>query len=397
MELKQFDQAYITMQKRIPSKYQNNLSLAMYVPDGTDSAAKKRKETADNWAYGYSGYTGKNGQIKPVSIPNVPVVGFRLTGGLRNASQGSSDTAFRIEDPRGYELEIRASNLVYIMQYATIEKMEIQAECVWMRNGATNWLIPTNSPEWQETVENNKKKQSAVKIKLNDIPLGSEVFLKNGLKGIFLGGLYAAYKTTYSSQTEICHIDFTEKQYFITCSNMKHPYNETLCGDGVSIYMTKPDIVSVIPTENPLTVDECVKIVNDMNYNGLICFNKKVEYYNTLIAVDSKPLSMKQVSFRIENDKPKLKKQSSYSLCLFDKKYVALVSSISNAHNEHVIFEIDLPSFLSTGIYKRNGYLYSTKTLNNSSYYHKKYVVVENEEYILVDIKLSSGETIIER
>lgn len=181
-------QHYVGFQAR-PSV--DDLPLAFMTPEGTDKAAMKRKATVDTWAAG-SGYYGSN-QAKeklPAQVfDNVPLIGFKMG---RNVSHGygwgKGDVKWRIADPRGFELEISSPNFAQILGFCTLEKGEIQEECVWARLGNENILVPVNSDVYDNTVRNTERMSK--KASMRDIKIGDHAVMHNGEEGVYYGAMY---------------------------------------------------------------------------------------------------------------------------------------------------------------------------------------------------------------
>lgn len=173
------ERCYVTSQGRV----EDGMPLGFMTEDGTDAAAIKRKETADRWAG-----SGKS-SFPPRSYYNKPMVGFRLTRSIRrDSSWGSGNVKWRIEDPRGFELEISSPNMAQVILNSVIENGEILAECIWARLKGDNVLVPVNSSLYQTTKENSERLGKSVSLK--DVKVGNEIVLLNGTKGIYLGKLY---------------------------------------------------------------------------------------------------------------------------------------------------------------------------------------------------------------
>ena len=132
-----------------------------------NAAFQKRKATADAWASstdyvrdadgrpvqdinGKPDYWGNyprlyHPALSPIDIVNIPTPGFKISNNvIRRYS--TSNVLWRVEDPRGFELEIASENLNYLIQEQGIAKDGlIEARCVWVRVGANNYLIPEHT------------------------------------------------------------------------------------------------------------------------------------------------------------------------------------------------------------------------------------------------------------
>lgn len=165
----------------------DDVPLGFMTPDGDDAAAKKRKATVDAWASGgHYGRTEKK-QIPAVSYENKKLTGFKLGRNVRHGGYGwgQGNVKWRIEDPRGFELEISSPNLASIMLCTTIENGEILEECVWGRLGSENILLPVSSDVYKAAVANSER--ATKKVGLKDLKPGHYVVLQNGDEGIYLG------------------------------------------------------------------------------------------------------------------------------------------------------------------------------------------------------------------
>lgn len=141
--------------------------LGFMTPDGNDKAAAKRKSTVDFWASQarikrdaegryMSGPNGRNyvyeDVVPAIIVDNVPIAGFKLADMVRRYS--TSNVVWRIDEPRGFQLEISSTNLAYLVNEAGILKGGIiDAECAWARIGNQNFLVPKNSLYWAEYEE----------------------------------------------------------------------------------------------------------------------------------------------------------------------------------------------------------------------------------------------------
>lgn len=143
--MKYFETYYAGIKGSIASNNASRKPLAFITPDGDDKAAEKRKETVDNWTYGWGDKDPKD--ITKV-VDNKPMTGFQIVDWGRRWS--TDNKVARIVDPRGYELEIYIPNLMHLILNCTIDKGMIAEELVWLRDGANNRLYPSDSKEYLE-------------------------------------------------------------------------------------------------------------------------------------------------------------------------------------------------------------------------------------------------------
>ena len=215
-----------------------SMPLAFLTPGGTNAAAKKRMGTVDNWL----GKNSVNNINIPIAekeqfekdnptavwrcdnthnpeylnssyavprvedvdwkifdnVPNEARTGFRITKSIsRGGGWSGSNKVVRIEDPRGFELEISVDNLVKMMSMTTFIDGVCQEKCVWGRDGSTNVLLPVNSDPYKEayaTTEYRNKKA----ISLRDVQIGDLIELKKsehfaGLTGRYMGSYHVYY------------------------------------------------------------------------------------------------------------------------------------------------------------------------------------------------------------
>lgn len=178
---------YVGFQNR-PSS--DDVPLGFMTPWGEDEAAKKRIATVNNWARGY----GNTTPIEPVTLNNIPMTGFRISRAVRRSGGwGSSNATFvRVEDPRGFELEISVQNLLMLMDNNITQDAEIIQECIWGRDGGNNILLAVNSQPYLDATENTRR--SASKVSAREVKPGFEVTVENGDRGFYYGIVNAVLK-----------------------------------------------------------------------------------------------------------------------------------------------------------------------------------------------------------
>lgn len=173
---------YVGMVKR----ENETLPLAFITPYGEDSAAKKRMSTVDDWVSN-NGRWYKQKSLPTMVIDNKPLSGFKITSDIRTTSYGGLDK-WRIEDPRGFELEITSANLARLMSVGMIDRGEINDQCVWARIGANNVLLSTNTDEYEKAIANTKV--ASLTANWKDVKVGNGVVLQNNLRGVWLGRMH---------------------------------------------------------------------------------------------------------------------------------------------------------------------------------------------------------------
>ena len=121
----------------------------------------KRKETVDNWAgikqttsYVWDPKTQVRSEVQlpphngVAIIENKPVEGFTFDKSVSRWS--TSNKYFRIQDPRGFTLEISAENLGNVLINGTINRGLLIGEYVWARGGGGNYLLSVESEAYKE-------------------------------------------------------------------------------------------------------------------------------------------------------------------------------------------------------------------------------------------------------
>lgn len=318
------EQHYVGFNKR----EDDEIPLGFMTPDGTDAAAIKRKKTVDDWA-ARSYYGSKDVKLPAQEFVNKPLSGFKFGSSVRHGGGwGQGNVKWRIEDPRGFELEISSPNLQQIMEISTIEKGEILEKCVWGRLGSENILIPVSSDVYQTALANTARLNSSAS--LSDLEIGYHIVLQNGIEGRYMGAFY-----------EIEHSTLTVKQG----SKKKHFIQVTT--DGKISYSTMASLkLSAITAGEKLTIDEAERLINRSYEDG----TADSGYSNT--RVSHKPI--KDITYFVQPGDPKDKSTYDDLLLVTDPVtgqvgYVATYYFQYGHYNEVDAMVIDLPLLLSTG------------------------------------------------
>lgn len=195
---------------KIPEKYYvgiratsgSDIPLGFATPFGTDAAFNKRKATVDNW----TGKTDKGARFE--TYDNVLLEGYRISQEVRRYGWNGGNVVWRIEDPRGFELEISSANFASIVDCCVIDKGVILSKCIWGREGSANILLPENSGPHKEAMNFTKlAKQSISKA---DLEIGQFVRMKDGSIAVYCGayhgfGLDFGIQTIYGNWTWNSH------------------------------------------------------------------------------------------------------------------------------------------------------------------------------------------------
>lgn len=173
--LKVFSKLYVGFRNQ-----HTGVRLGFATPYEDNAAGKKRQQTVDTWAH----YYGHGDNIPAEIIENEPVAGFRITDDVKRRYWGGGNVVFRVEDPRGFELEIQSHNVMMLLSETTIEKGEIQGKCIWARDGATNVLIHESSDEYKSALEAAEK---LTVVSSSEFEPGDEITLKSGTTVQYMG------------------------------------------------------------------------------------------------------------------------------------------------------------------------------------------------------------------
>ena len=241
---------YVGMVKRQVEK----IPLGFITPWGEDAAAKKRMTTVDNWSR-----QGRNTKsLEPMIIENVPMNGFKMTTDIRSSSYGGVDK-WRIEDPRGFELEITSPNLAQLLTVGMIDRGEIMDTCVWAREGQQNVLLSTSTEEYKAAVKNTEV--AAMTADWKNVKIGNTVLLQNNVTGIWLGRMFGVKVETYYRDDENRKknsITITDKSmHVIYIDKADKNYKHTL------LLINSPKLAAITDTSTK-TETEAETLVNNL-------------------------------------------------------------------------------------------------------------------------------------
>jgi hypothetical protein len=215
-KIKVFPQLYVGLKAQydydLETKQRTQrVNLGFATPLEKNAAFEKRKRTVDYWAQPQSDYDlvtrkstpGK--QIPAVIVDNVPVSGFKITDDVRRIYWGGGNVVWRVEDPRGFELEMSSQNLMAIIQTVGISAGgEIPGKCVWARDGANNVLLHESTEEFKTAFQVGRT-VSPLGTKLLPEHVGCRVSFKSGYAGTYLGGGSCFSWNSYDKNTVFRH------------------------------------------------------------------------------------------------------------------------------------------------------------------------------------------------
>tara|TARA_R110000772_G_scaffold99174_1_gene198813 strand:- start:84943 stop:85947 length:1005 start_codon:yes stop_codon:yes gene_type:complete len=183
--------------------------LAFSTPYGTDKAFEKRKDTVLRWmgsGFRHEIMTDDDGntvyeeeltrfgqklpkytktvigETEPQVIDNTPLHGFTFDKSVSRWS--TSNKWFRIQDPRGFTLEISAENLGEILLNGVIDHGTLIGAFVWARQGANNHLINTKNDRYINAIK--------PKVKIGNLKIGDVIETRQHGKFIYQGDYYSA-------------------------------------------------------------------------------------------------------------------------------------------------------------------------------------------------------------
>lgn len=149
--LKFFDKYYVGFQKDRYDLKEEQKMLGFATPIEDNTNYEKRKDTVDRW---------RDEKIEPVEFENKPIFGFKIKDVINRSM--TDNKVYRIEDPRGFELEISSYNLFDLIENHTLVKGDIMEPLVWARDGAKNYLISGTSEEYKQHLSPKKEQPADV-------------------------------------------------------------------------------------------------------------------------------------------------------------------------------------------------------------------------------------------
>lgn len=192
-------QHYVGLRGQRADESRLPLGFATPADDAHTKTFAKRVETITNWCNTFKHYAnaGEQQNLGNKIVDNIPLEGYRIADSVRRTGWNGGNVVWRIEDPRGFELEISSANFGRIVDCTTIVNGVIQGKCAWGRDGAVNVLLPENSDPYKEAFTNTVRSSTNVSIasvKPNDI-----VVLRDGRKMRYVG-VYYFITTDYTSK-----------------------------------------------------------------------------------------------------------------------------------------------------------------------------------------------------
>jgi len=282
-------------------------------PTKPDGQTRGRMNTVDGWTNGNYYNKGDNINLATHVIDNVPLSGFKTAQSFkRGGSWGAASAIWRIEDPRGFELEISNGNMIEIMLCTTVVEGEIHAPCVWGRCGSENVLIPIDSDEYKEAKINTELVKETVLMK--DVSFGNKIVLTNGKIGTYLGSYYTLQlESNYdSSNRRAKTLGWSKsKKHILELDNYSGYVAEA---DKEYALFTTSFKISKILDDSTITAEDAIEKIN----NGLISDDLKfidgfgyIKYI--IMGVSGNKVDLKLTTTEITEDDIKDKVKAYYT------------------------------------------------------------------------------------
>ena len=159
----------------------SDLAYMTYYED--NAAFLKRKATGVDWAnrsaHVYNREKGcyeyPNDKVEDgVIIDNTPTTGIYIGSSVSRWS--TSNKLFRVQDPRGFTVEVATDNIATLLHLTTVAQGIIQEPCVWAREGNNHVLLPVNSEPYLETLDKMDTLANKL-IKVSELKAGDIVKL----------------------------------------------------------------------------------------------------------------------------------------------------------------------------------------------------------------------------
>lgn len=136
----------------------------------------QHQESFDNW---------RDKEIPRFPYDNTPTSKMSVAGSVSRYS--TQNKFIRVEDPRGFQLEITVENFIEIIRDCTLIKGIIEDGMIWGWNYGKLHLYKADSNLGKEGITNFKY-NGMPNISLKDINPGDYVYLGNGTEGVYVGG-----------------------------------------------------------------------------------------------------------------------------------------------------------------------------------------------------------------
>lgn len=202
-----------------PSR-EENLAYMTYCED--NAAFLKRKATGVDWANRSNHvwnrekgcYEYPDGKVEDgVIIDNNPSTGIYIGSSVSRWS--TSNKLFRVQDPRGFTVEVPTDNIATLLHLTTVTNGIIQEPCVWAREGNNHVLLPVNSEPYLKTLDQMDTLANKL-IKVSELKVGDIVkFFEDDEEYTYLGKAKTTWrlKPYIFKRGDYCNRTKDEKTY----------------------------------------------------------------------------------------------------------------------------------------------------------------------------------------
>lgn len=159
---------------------------------------------------------------------NVPMKGFKLSKGVTDFHKGQSmrkkGTGFLISDPRGFEVEIPAENILDIIKNAPyMSNKEFDGEFVYADQGGDMILVPTNSNEYKSMLVATRSYYDQT-ILAKNLKVGHKYLTKDNCEYIYMGKFDYHQKNRVKRAGQITMESENKGKKFYFCSDGKSKF-----------------------------------------------------------------------------------------------------------------------------------------------------------------------------
>lgn len=127
-------------------------------------------------------------------VENLPTIGFYV--GCSVSRWSTSNKLFRVEDPRGFTVEIPTDNLATLLHHTTVVKGVVAEACVWGREGNNHILLPVNSEPYLLTLDQMDTLENKL-ISVKDLKVGDWVkMFEDKEEYYYVGRMRGTWKLT---------------------------------------------------------------------------------------------------------------------------------------------------------------------------------------------------------
>lgn len=176
----------------------------IYIPEKIKVGYQERKGTTEGklgyvTAIDYKGKQRKkrswtswiDESLGDFEYDNKSIKGFKINREVGGPNLGTPRNEYiRVFDPRGYDIEIKVWNLLYILrntEIVNLEELEFKGEFVYGWEGSELVLIPKNAPDYIEYKKYSDLLNKDNHIRVKDLEVGSSYLTKQKEEFIYVG------------------------------------------------------------------------------------------------------------------------------------------------------------------------------------------------------------------